>query len=154
MGKSRKSSSALELQRKQIHTRLTNLPSLESPRDGWIRTIRQSLGMTMRQLGARLAISPQGVRDIEMRERNETITVAKLRQAADALNCDLRLVLIPRTSLETTMRKQAATKAREERNRLVHTMHLEDQDAGVEDALDESKAAARWLTGRIARLWD
>ena len=154
MGKSRKSSSALELQRKQIDTRLTNLPSLESPRDGWIRTIRQSLGMTMRQLGARLAISPQGVRDIEMRERNETITVAKLRQVADALNCDLRLVLIPRTPLETTMRKQAATKAREERNRLVHTMHLEDQDAGVEDALDESKAAERWLTERVARLWD
>lgn len=154
MGKSRKSTGALELQRKQLDARLTNLPSLEPPRGGWIRTIRQSLGMTMRQMGSRLKISAQGVRDIEQRERSETITVAKLRQAAQALNCELRFVLIPRQSLETTIRKQAAIKAQEERNRLIHTMRLEAQSEGVEQALNESKAIERWLSERAARLWD
>ena len=154
MAKTRKSASSLELQRKQLDARLTKLPTLEAPRGGWIRTIRQSLGMTMEQMGHRLKISPQGVRDIERREQSETISIAKLREAAAALHCELRVVLIPKPSLETTIKRQATIKAQEERNRLVHTMQLEGQSEGVKQVLNESKAAERWISERGGRLWD
>ena len=149
-----RSPDSLALQRKQLDARLANLPPLESPREGWIRAIRQALGMTMKQLGDRLGMSPQSVLDLEARERSGTISIATLRRAAEALNCELRIVLVPSPSLDETMRRQAATKAREERDRLVHSMRLEAQDEGVEEVLDESKAIERWLSARARRLWD
>jgi predicted DNA-binding mobile mystery protein A len=154
VGRTRIEPSSLELQRKQLDARLTNLPSLEPPRGGWVRTIRDSLGMTMKQMGARLGISAPAVSDIEQREVSETISIGRLRQAAGALDCELKFVLVPRQSLEATMRTQAARKAREERNSLMHTMHLEAQSEGVAQVLDEGKAIDRWLSERIARLWD
>lgn len=144
----------MELQRKQLDARLQKLPSLEPPRGGWIRTIRQSLGMSMKQLGSRLGMSPQAVQDLEKRETSETISLARLRQAAEALDCELRFVFVPRPSLQETIARQAARKAREERTRLVHTMRLEAQDEGVEEVLDEGKAIESWLTERARRLWD
>lgn len=110
--------------------------------------------MSMKQLGNRLRISPQGALDLEARERSETISVTKLRQAAEALHCELQIVFVPKPSLQETMWKQAATKAKQERDRLVHTMRLEAQDEGVEDVLDDKRAIERWLTERARRLWD
>ena len=152
----RKSPEMLALQRQQLDSRLTllRLPALEAPRGGWIRTIRESLGMTMAQLGKRLRISPQSLKGLEDRERKETISIAKLRQAAEAMDCELKIALVPRTSLDETMRRQAAAKAREQRERLVHTMRLEGQGAGVVEVLDEARAIERWLTQRARRLWD
>lgn len=110
--------------------------------------------MTMKQLGSRLGMSPQSVLDLEAREQSETISVAKLRQAAEALDCELRIVFVPRPSLEETLRRQATLKAREERDRLTHTMRLEAQGEGVDDVLDENKAVERWLSERAGRVWD
>jgi predicted DNA-binding mobile mystery protein A len=150
----RKSPEMLALQRRQLDSRLTQLLSLETPRAGWIRTIREALGMTMSQLGRRLRISPQSLRSLEERERKGTISLAKLRKAADAMDCDLKVALVPRTSLEATVRRQAARKAKDERNRLLHTMRLEAQEAGVNEVLDEQRAMEVWLTKRARRLWD
>jgi predicted DNA-binding mobile mystery protein A len=116
--------------------------------------MREALGMTMLQLGRRLRISPQSVHDLEAREQSETLSIATLRQAAEALNCDLKYVFVPRSSLESTVREQAALKAREERSRLIHTMRLEAQDEGVEQVLNEQRAIEHWLTKRARRLWD
>jgi predicted DNA-binding mobile mystery protein A len=142
------------LQRRQLDAWLTSLPPVQPPRTGWIRTIRNALGMTLAQLGRRLGVSPQSVLSLEQRELEETISVGKLREAAEAMACDLRVVFVPRTSLETTVREQATRRAREERERLVHTMRLEDQEQGVDAVLDEQRAIDAWLTTRARRLWD
>jgi predicted DNA-binding mobile mystery protein A len=143
-----------ELQRRQLDARFRDMPSMEPPRGGWIRTVRQSLGMSMRQLGKRLGVSPQAIVAFERREQDGTISVAKLKAAAEAMGCQLKFVFVPAPSLEEIIRTQATMKAREERDRLVHTMKLEDQDEGVEATLDESKAIERWLTARAGQLWD
>lgn len=148
-----KSPDALRLQRAQLDARLREFPSIDTPRGGWIRTIRQSLGMTMQQLGKRLGISPQSVLELERREHEETISVGRLRQAAEALNCDLRIVLLPRPSLEETVRRQALLKVREERNQLLHTMRLEAQHEGLEDSANEARAVEEWLAERTRSLW-
>lgn len=153
-GSPRKSPEMLALQRRQLDNRLTQLPPLESPKTGWIRTIREALGMTMAQLGKRLGISPQSLRNLEERERKGTISLAKLREAAEAMDCELKIAFVPRSSLEATVQAQAARRATEQRDRLIHTMRLESQEAGVSEVLEEKRAIELWLTKRARRLWD
>jgi predicted DNA-binding mobile mystery protein A len=158
MPKSKKNNAFLKLQRKQLDARFDQAPPcidlLRAPRGGWIRAIRSSLGMTSAQLGKRLGMSPQGAIDLERREGDESVTLKKLRAAAEALDATLVVALIPNTSLEDAVQQQARKKASNERNRIVHTMRLEDQLGGVEDALDIDKSAEAWLDERRSALWD
>lgn len=99
-------------------------------------------------------MTSQGALDLERREQDESITVAKLRKTAEALDCDLVVALVPRTSLEDTVQQRARKKALEERDRIVHTMRLEAQQRGVAEALATERSQQEWLTNRLARLWD
>lgn len=145
------------LLRAQLDARLgiaRRLKAVRAPKSGWINAIRCALGMSPRQLGERLNMSAQGVADLERREANGTITVGKLREAAAALNADVIVTVVPRTSLERVARAQATLKANAERNRIVHTMRLEAQHPGADRFLNTKKLEDAWLTERLARLWD
>jgi len=144
----------IALQRRQLDAAMAGARIPRAPRKGWIRTLRAALGMSARQLGERLGMTQQGALDLERRERDGSITIGKLTDAANALNCDVRVALVPRKSLEETVRRQADAKARVERNRIVHTMRLEAQEAGVDAVLNPAESRNSWLTERIARLWD
>jgi predicted DNA-binding mobile mystery protein A len=110
--------------------------------------------MTMAQLASRLKISTQSVETLEARESRGAISVSKLRDAADALGCDLMIAFIPRIPLEEMVRRQAVAKAQEEHDRLMHTMKLEGQDEGLDESGDLDRAIERWMAKRTARLWD
>ena len=69
------------------------------PHKGWIRALRDAIGMSGSELASRMGISPKTVPDIERSEVAETIKLETLRRAANALNCDLAYVLVPRTAL-------------------------------------------------------
>lgn len=154
MAKPSRSPKLLALKRRQLDAKLTRLQFPSAPAAGWIRTIRAALGMSSGQLGKRLNMTPQGALDLERRERDGSITLGKLREAAAALDCELRIVFQPTSSLNDTVTRQADAKARAERNRIVHTMRLEAQDDGVDAALGASDTRDAWLTTRIATLWD
>ena len=144
----------LALQRKQLDAKLSAAANVQPPRDGWIRTMRTALGMSAAQLGKRLGVSRQEAADLERRERNGAITVATLAKVAQALDCELRVTFVPKTSLDETVKRQATAKARAERNRVLHTMRLDAQDEGVDDALAQRHGVGDWLTSRVATLWD
>jgi len=55
-----------------------NLETIVIPSNGWIYTIRKSLNMTLQQLGNKVNISRQGMKNIEQREKNGTITLRSL----------------------------------------------------------------------------
>ncbi len=154
MARMRRSPEFLTLKRKQLDARLKLIAKTSAPRDGWIKTIRSALGMSAAQLGRRLGLSQQGVADLERREKSGSITISTLATAAEALNCDLSVAFVPKSALEETVRRQAEAKAREERNRVLHTMRLEAQDEGLETVFDERKARDVWMSERIAHLWD
>ena len=116
---------------------------------GW-----RTLGMSAEQLGRCLNMTRQVVIDLEKREAAQAVSLASLRKAADALECDVVMALVPRDSLENAVRQQARRKALEERNRLVHTMRLEGQESGVGEILDIDQSIASWLTTRCRQLWD
>ena len=115
-----------------------HLARLGRPPQGWVRTVREALNMPQRELGRRMSVSQPSVQALERREVSGAITIESLERAADALGCDLVYALIPRRSLEETLREQAEQVARTQWNAVAHTMTLEDQGvAGGEGEIAE-----------------
>lgn len=107
------------------------------PPKGWIRAIRDALGMSAVQLGKRLGVKPQSVADIELSEIRGTIQLKTLRRFAEALDCTLVYALVPNSSLDDAVQKRARAMAREELARIGHSMDLEAQ--GLSDAEREAQ---------------
>lgn len=101
--------------------------ALTPPTAGWVRAIRDALGLSGRQLGTLLGVTAASVSDLEDSERAGTAQLATLRRAADAMNCELVYAFVPRTSLDDTIHRQAQQVARHELARVNTTMRLEDQ---------------------------
>jgi len=98
-------------QLKELLKAWEDLPAEARPEAGWIRSIREALGMSAAQLGARLGLSRQGVADLERREKSRVATLATLQKAAEALDSDLVYAIVPRTSLSKMLRRQARKQA-------------------------------------------
>ncbi len=97
------------------------------PRSGWVRAIRDALGMSAAELGRRLGVSHVSVVELERSERNGTARLDTLRRAAAALDCTLVYAFIPTDSLDATIRAQAERIADEDLQRIQHSMAIEDQ---------------------------
>jgi len=97
------------------------------PRSGWVRAVRESLGMSAAAFARRLGMSPAGVRKLEGAEASDAVTLASLRKLAQALDCELQYALVPRTSLVQQVKDRAEVVARERLRPIAHSMALEDQ---------------------------
>lgn len=98
-----------------------------APPKGWIRAIRDALGMSASQLGTRIGVKPQSVADLEKSEAHGTIQLKTLRRVAGALDCTLVYALVPNSSLEETLQTRAREIARNRLTRIGHSMDLEAQ---------------------------
>ncbi len=101
--------------------------NLAPPPRGWVRAVRDALGMTAAQLGGRLGISSSAIAQLEQSEVQGTAQLATLRRLADALDCELVYALVPRTTLAETVLRQAERRAIRSVARANQTMLLEDQ---------------------------
>lgn len=125
------------------------------PQAGWVRTLRETLGMSLAQLALRLGLTRQGVAELEIREREQTITLAALRKAADAMDADLVYALVPRKPLGTIVRDQARLAAIEYFKRVTHSMRLEDQGVpGTEVDAQVRALQEKLLSDWPRRMWD
>jgi predicted DNA-binding mobile mystery protein A len=98
------------------------------PPSGWVYALRQALGMSLRQLGKRMGITPQSVKEIEEREKSGTISINVLKQVGNSLGLKLIYGFIPEgKSLEEMIEKRAIEIAREIVSRTSVSMKLEDQ---------------------------
>lgn len=107
--------------------RLTPLRSIAPPPKGWIRAIRDALGMTAKQLAGRLGVAQQAVARIEKDELRGAVTIKTLRRVAECLDCVFVCGFVPRSSLEATVRNQAEHVAARRLQQASQTMALEDQ---------------------------
>ena len=105
----------------------------KSPPKGWLRAVRDALGMSGVQFARRLSIRPQSVDALESSEANGAIQLKTLRRAAEALDCTLVYALVPNTSLDDAVRTRARKIAMRDLDRVAHTMKLEAQDTGDAD---------------------
>lgn len=97
------------------------------PPKGWIRAIRDAIGMTGPQLGRRLGMTAQGIVSLEKSEAHGKIQLSTLRRAAEAMDCILVYALIPKTSLKEMVDRRARELALRALKRVSHSMALEDQ---------------------------
>ena len=119
-----------KLVRQQLDTTLGKfrpLLDISTPPKGWIRAIRDALGMSGRQLANRVGVTKQRTALIEKQELTGTATLKTLRRIAESLDCVLVYGFVPRNSLEETIRNRALRVARTRLARASQTMSLEDQ---------------------------
>lgn len=145
------------LARKQLERRLQPLRdmTLIPPHQGWIRAIRDSLGMTARQLAARMGIAPSRIPVIEKAEVTGSTTVRTLRQAAAAMNCTFVYAFVPIEPLDDILRQRATQRAQNDVARLNHTMRLENQALRKPDLeAEQQRTLSLILSGSLRGLWD
>jgi predicted DNA-binding mobile mystery protein A len=128
----------------QMDKKLIVFKSVENviiPSKGWLNAVRVSLKMTLQQLGNRLNITAQSANDLEMREALGTISLNRLREAANALDMKLVYGIIPKDgSIELMIEKRAKELAEKIVLRTSNSMKLEDQENSgerIEKAIQE-----------------
>ena len=136
-----------KLIRKQLDAslqRFSPLLDVTAPPKGWIRAIRDALGMTAKQLANRLGVAQQAVARIEKEELAGSVTIKTMRRIAECLDCVFVYGFLPRTSLEETVTRQAKQVALMRLARASQTMSLENQalsrrenEQALSDLVDE-----------------
>jgi len=116
--------------RERLDSKLASIKPIERfamPPKGWIRAIRDAIGMTGAQLGRRLGMTAQGVVSLERSEASGTIQLNTLRRVAEAMDCVLVYALVPKISLTEMVDRRARELALRALRRVSHSMALEDQ---------------------------
>jgi len=137
-------------------TKLKAIIDSEKPDRGWIFTIRSTINMSLRQMGKRLGISAQSVKEIEQREVDGSITLRSLNDAANALDMKVVYAIIPKNkSIDAIIEKRANELAREIVLRTSNTMRLEEQEIPgprIEKAIREKATEIKIKMPKY--LWD
>ncbi|ASV30113.1 mobile mystery protein A [Maribacter cobaltidurans] len=136
-------------------------PFLESrkvvvPERGWINAIRTSLNMTMAQLGAKLNITRQGVKNIEESEAYGRISLNSLKDVAHAMDLKLVYALVPQNgTINDLIQNKAEKLAQKIVLRTNQNMKLEDQGIGDEKISQTIRELAEEIRREMRKsLWD
>ena len=144
--------------RRQLDKRLSSMQNMElfmRPPRGWLKAIREALGMTTVQLGRRLGVVQSRVVAIEQAEAKGTITLNSLEKAAQALDCRLVYALMPRQPLEDIVEQRASLLAKSRLKSIGHTMTLEAQGVDATDESEQLKRLIRQLVEKSgSKLWE
>jgi predicted DNA-binding mobile mystery protein A len=143
----------------QADRKLQPFKSLEAiviPPKGWLNAIRTALKMSLRQLGNRLNISPQSVKEIEEREANGSLTIKSLREAGLALNLKLVYGFVPMDgSIQKMIENRARELALEIISRTSQSMKLENQENREERLKKAVEMKASEIMDKMPKyLWD
>ena len=130
------------------------MKQLTRPPRGWIKAIREGLGMTSAQLAARMDIRQPSFAELEKSEADKRITLASLERVAKALDCQLVYALVPNRSLSDRLAERAEDIAEEQLAAVDQTMKLEKQS--VTNTRQRDALKQRIILGlfdKPSRLW-
>lgn len=113
------------------------------PPRGWVKAIREALGMTTAQLARRIGVVQSRAVAIEKAEVAGSMTLDSLARAARALDCDLVYALVPRKPLQEMVEERATALAMQSVKATRHTMALEDQSVDEDDERELVKKLAK-----------
>ena len=146
------------LARQQLDRRFAALRKTSDftrPPRGWIKAIREALGMSTTQLAKRLHVAQTRVSQMEKAEIESAIRLQTLKRVAEALDCTLVYALVPNRPLGEMVRNRAAQIADLQLARTNHTMSLENQALGSPALMAERERLIRQLVdGEPRRLWE
>jgi predicted DNA-binding mobile mystery protein A len=144
--------------RQQLDKTLSDYAVLKQnapPVKGWIRAIREALGMSGKQLANRLKVSQPRIPRLEQDELSGVVSLKTMRQAAEAMDCVFVYAIVPRTTLEESVRAQARKVAEARAQRVSHSMLLEAQNLSDKEQRASLDAAVDELVREMPReLWE
>ena len=140
---------------KQVSRKLEELKAIQTLTSGvssWINYARMGLGMSLTQLAARLGVAQSSLSGSIKLEEEGRITIHKLKEIANAMECDLVYGFVPRKKLEDIIFDQAIKKTKMLMEDTENHMSLEDQKV----TLDKNKRLNELAAERIYSkyLWD
>jgi len=145
------------LARKHLERRLAPLREAEGlvrPAQGWVRAIRDALGMTAAQLAVRIGVTQPRIAALEKAEVTGAVTLESLRRTAEGLGCTFVYAFIPTQPLDDMLRVRAVALAEQQLMRTHHTMKLENQALEPAELKEERERLIReFMHGDYRRLW-
>ena len=143
---------------RHLDKRLSTLrPLIRSarPPKGWLRAVRNALGMTTAQLAKRMNVTQPRIVELEKSEITGHLSMHSLQRAAEALGCQVVYALVPDRPLADVVRSRAELIAERQLSSVRHTMSLEDQAVQDKHANNELRQQfIQELLRKPARLWD
>jgi predicted DNA-binding mobile mystery protein A len=149
----------LHQQRKRLDSQVNtgiDWSILIRPRKGWIKAVRESLGMSTQQLASRMGLkNAASVFRMEEREVDGAITLEALERAAKAMRCRVVYAIVPNDgSFEKALENQAIEAAAKQMKSVTHSMRLESQGVdNAKTALQVSELAEELKEKLDSRIW-
>ncbi len=142
----------------QLDNKLSHLQPLKGmgrPAAGWIHGIRNALKMTLKQLGGRLGITPQSVKEIELRENKGAITLETMEKVGRAMDMKFVYGFLPNSgSLDRTIDNRARELATKIVQRASMSMKLENQEVSAQRVAQEINELAEEIKRAMPKsLW-
>ncbi len=69
---------------------------VKRPERGWLEAVRSTMGLTLQETASKSGISRQAIASLELAEREDRITLKRLREVAATLDCELVYALVPK----------------------------------------------------------
>ena len=123
---------------------------IDRPPQGWLKTIREFLGMTTTQLAKKINVTQPRVINLEKNEKNTKIST--MERIADALNCDFVYAFVPRENIDDIIYNQAKKKALKILSKVNTNMSLENQLTDTNELTED--IIKELLDDNISRIWD
>ena len=117
---------------------------------GWIKTVREAIGMTVSQLAARLGVTQPRITKMESNEDN--LKLSTMKKAAEAMNCEFVYYFKPKTTFQNLVDEQAKKKAAEVLKTVNVNMALENQEIAEDEAVKDF--ASDLINTKIKQIWD
>ena len=117
---------------------------------GWIKTVREAIGMTVSQLAARLGVTQPRITKMESNEDN--LKLSTMKKAAEAMNCEFVYYFKPRTTFQNLVDEQAQKKAAEVLKTVNVNMALENQEIAEDEAVKDF--VSDLINTKIKQIWD
>lgn len=143
--------------RERLDEKLVFLKSFADfqPQQGWIKTIREVLGMSTSQLAKKVGIHQSRISRLENAEKTGHLKLTSLQKIAESLNMKFVYGFVPKETMESMLKDQVKYVALKRLNILESTMSLEKQVLSE----DEKKKVLNDMVEKIlidnsAHLWD
>ena len=144
------------LQYEQIVARAANsMAAVARPNEGWLRTVRKALQMSGAQLARRLGVTRPLVAQFEKAELTGGITLKKMQEMAEAMDCRFVYVVVPTTTIQEAIAAQAMKRAKAYVSATSKHMALEGQALNSKQlSFEMQRLAVEMTTSPPRDLWD
>jgi predicted DNA-binding mobile mystery protein A len=130
-------------QYQRVVDKAASLGNLPTPPEGWLRTVRNALGMSAAQLAKKMGVTRARIAHAEHAELTAGITLKTMQATAQAMGCRFVYAIVPQGRVEDVIMTQARKKAAAIVGTASEHMALESQNLPEEKITQEVERLAQ-----------